>query len=174
MKQPGTANPWRSPRKLISGNHGLSGCATEPSASTHDSGLGVGPSEGGSVLRKGLLRVLETAGVPRDPRGIVLVCGYIAAAAFGVGALLSPRDPIGWAYIVLAAMGYLFIQTRLVPTFLWLVVAASGAAVALAGEPSGWVPFGLGLALAAVALVPVPAQYRFPLPSSAWHTYAQH
>lgn len=174
MKQSGPANPWRSPRKLISANDGLSGCATEPSASTHDSGLVVGPSEGGSVLGKGLLRVLETAGVPRDPRGIVLVCGYIAAAAFGVGALLSPRDPIGWAYIVLAAMGYFFIQTRLVPTFLWLVVAAYGAAVALAGEPSGWVPFGLGLALAAVALVPVPAQYRFPLPSSAGHTYAQH
>jgi DNA-binding SARP family transcriptional activator len=111
--------------------------------------------------------VLEIMGVPRDPRGIVLLCGYMAAAAFGVGALLSPGDPIGWAYIALAAMGYFFIQTRLVPTFLWLLVAAGGVAVALAGEPSGWVPFVLGLALALVALVPVPAVYRFPRTPSA-------
>jgi DNA-binding SARP family transcriptional activator len=107
--------------------------------------------------------VLETLGVPRDPRGIVLLCGYIAACAVGLIALLTPPDdPIGWAYIALAAVGYFFIQTRGLTTFLWLLVAAGGAAIALAGGPSGWVEFGLGLALAIVGLVPVPSAYRFP------------
>jgi DNA-binding SARP family transcriptional activator len=93
----------------------------------------------------------------------VLLCGYIAACAVGVIALLTPPDdPIGWAYIALAAVGYFFIQTRGLTTFLWLLVAAGGAAIALAGGPSGWVEFGLGLALAIVGLVPVPSAYRFP------------
>jgi DNA-binding SARP family transcriptional activator len=93
----------------------------------------------------------------------VLLCGYVAACAVGLIALLTPpNDPIGWAYIALAAVGYFFIQTRGLTTFLWLLVAAGGAAIALAGGPSGWVEFGLGLVLAIVGLVPVPLAYRFP------------
>jgi hypothetical protein len=93
----------------------------------------------------------------------VLLCGYVAACAVGLIALLTPpNDPIGWAYIALAAVGYFFIQTRGLTTFLWLLVAAGGAAIALAGGLSGWVEFGLGLALAIVGLVPVPSAYRFP------------
>jgi hypothetical protein len=112
--------------------------------------------------------LLDSLGVPRDARGIVLLCGYVAAAAFGLISLLTPPgDLIGWAYIALAAMGYFFIQTRGVSAFLWVLVAAGGAAIELAGEPSGWVELGLGLALAGVALVPVPAAYRFPRISTA-------
>jgi hypothetical protein len=160
------ANPWLPVRKLFRADHGLSGYAAEPAASTYEGGSVVGPSEGGSVLRKGLPQMLETLGVPRDPRGIVLLCGYVAVTAFGLGVILAPGDPIGWAYIALAGVGYFFIQTRGLSAFLWVVVAAAGAAVGLAGQPSGWVPFGLGLALAIVALVPVPAAYRFPAPDS--------
>jgi DNA-binding SARP family transcriptional activator len=122
-----------------------------------------GPLEGGSATRKCPQQVLETLGVPKDRRGIVLLCGYIAAGAVGLIALLTPpNDPIGWAYIALAAVGYFFIQTRGLTTFLWLLVAAGGAAIALAGGPSGWIEFGLGLALAIVGLVPVPAAYQWP------------
>jgi hypothetical protein len=99
--------------------------------------------------------------IPTDPRGIVLLCGFVAAAAFGVMALVTPPgDPIGWAYIALAVLGYFFIQTRGLTTFLWLLVGVGGVAVASAGNPSGWVEFGLGIALAAVAFAPLPPAYR--------------
>jgi DNA-binding SARP family transcriptional activator len=98
----------------------------------------------------------------------VLLCGYVAACALGLIALLTPPgDPIGWAYIALAVMGYFFIQTRGLTTFLWLLVAAGGAAIGVAGGPSGWVEFALGLALALVALARVPSAYRFPRTLSA-------
>ena len=78
-------------------------------------------------------------------------------------ALLNPPgDPIGWAYIVVAVLGYFFIQTRGLTTFLWLLVAAGGAAVALAGNPSGWVELALGLGLAGVAVTPLALAYRMP------------
>jgi len=35
-------------------------------------------------------RLLETLGVPDDRRGIVLLCGYVAAAIFGLFALITP------------------------------------------------------------------------------------
>ncbi|MDQ6879867.1 MAG: transposase, partial [Candidatus Dormibacteraeota bacterium] len=108
--------------------------------------------------------MLDALLVPRDPRGIVLLCGYVASTAFGLIALLSPPgDPIGWAYIGVAAIGYLFIQTRGLTTFLWLLFAAGGAAVILAGEASGWVECLLGVALAVVAVTPPPAEYREPV-----------
>src|SRR5712692_5398493 len=105
------------------------------------------------------VRLLETLGVPRDPRGIVLACGFFAAAALGIGALLV-HDPIGYAFLAAAAVGYFFLQTRLLPTLLWLSIATYGAVGALAGDPINWIECGLGLLLAAVALVPVPAIYR--------------
>jgi hypothetical protein len=102
--------------------------------------------------------MLETLGVPRDPRGIVLACGFFAAAALGIGALLV-HDPIGYGFLAAAAVGYFFLQTRLLPTMLWLSIAAYGAVGALAGDPINWIECALGLLLAAVALVPVPAIY---------------
>jgi DNA-binding SARP family transcriptional activator len=100
-------------------------------------------------------RLLESLGVPYEPRGIVLLCGYFAAAVFGVFAILTPPgDPIGWAYIALAIIGYWFIPTRGLTTFLWLLVAVGGAAVAYAGAASGWLECALGVALALVGLSP--------------------
>ncbi|HEX3629052.1 MAG TPA: BTAD domain-containing putative transcriptional regulator [Candidatus Dormibacteraeota bacterium] len=107
--------------------------------------------------------MLDTLLIPTDPRGIVLLCGFVVAAAFGAMALLNPPgDPIGWVYIVVAVIGYFFIQTRGLTTFLWLLVAAGGAAVALAGNPSGWVELALGLGLALVAITPLAPAYRMP------------
>jgi DNA-binding SARP family transcriptional activator len=115
----------------------------------------------GSVGCEGTLQLLGRLLVPRDPRGIVLLCGFVGCAAFGLLALLTPPgDPIGWAYLGTALVGYLFIQTRGVPTFLWLLIAAGGATVAVAGNASGWVETGLGILLAAVALVSPPAEFR--------------
>src|ERR1700688_954986 len=67
---------------------------------------------------RGTQRVLDKLLVPRDPRGIVLLCGLVAAAAIGVSALMV-GDHIGYAYLVAVTVGYLFLQTRLVPTVLW-------------------------------------------------------
>jgi DNA-binding SARP family transcriptional activator len=158
-----SANPWSRPGELTTASDGNWGFLSDLTLSSLEGRVLDRPREGGSASRRGPQQVLETLGVPRDPRGIVLLCGYIAACAVGLIALLTPPDdPIGWAYIALAAVGYFFIQTRGLTTFLWLLVAAGGAAIALAGGPSGWVEFGLGLALAIVGLVPVPSAYRFP------------
>ena len=163
MRPSVSANPWSRPRELTTASDGNWGFLSDLTLSSLEGRVLEGPLEGGSALRKGPQQVLETLGVPRDPRGIVLLCGYVAACAVGLIALLTPpNDPIGWAYLALAAVGYFFIQTRGLTTFLWLLVAAGGAAIALAGGPSGWVEFGLGLALAIVGLVPVPSAYRFP------------
>lgn len=111
-------------------------------------------------LREGQLRALDTLGVPRDPRGIVLACGFIGMAAVGVAALFPPTDPIGFGFLAAAGVGYFFLQTRFLPMLLWLLVAAYGAAGGVAGAPVDWVESALGLLLAVVALVPVPPQYR--------------
>ncbi len=161
MISSGSANPWFVPGEMTTSKHGNSGFPRDPFLSSLEGRVLEGPLEGGSAWRKGPQQLLETLGVPRDPRGIVLLCGYVAACAVGLIALITPpNDPIGWAYIALAAMGYFFIQTRGVTTFFWLLVAAGGAAIGLAGGPSGWVEFALGLALAVVALVQVPAAFR--------------
>jgi DNA-binding SARP family transcriptional activator len=163
VTSPSSAHPWPRRGELTTVRYGNSGFLSGRSLSSLEGRVLEGPLEGGSAWRKGPQQVLETLGVPRDRRGIVLLCGYVAAFAVGLSALLTPpNDPIGWAYIALAAVGYLFIQTRGLTTFLWLLVAAGGAAIALAGGPSGWVEFGLGLALAVVGLAPVPTAYRFP------------
>ena len=155
------ANPWQRRGELTITGDGNSGFPSDLSRDSLVLRVLEGPLEGGSAWRKGPHRLLETLGVPRDPRGIVLLCGYVAACAVGLIALLTPpNDLIGWAYLALAAIGYFFIQTRGLTTFLWLLVAVGGAAIGLAGGASGWVEFGLGLMLAMVALVPVPAAYR--------------
>jgi hypothetical protein len=95
--------------------------------------------------------------VPRNAREIVLACGYVAAAAFGLATLITIGDPIGWVYLALSAVGYFYVQTRGLPAFTWLLVAAGGYIVGVSGNPSGWVECGLGAALAVVALLPTPS-----------------
>jgi DNA-binding SARP family transcriptional activator len=106
--------------------------------------------------------VLDRLLVPRDPRGIVLLCGYVVSAAYGLGVILTVGDPIGYAYLALAVVGYFFIQTRGLTTFLWIIVSAAGAAVAVAGNSSGWIECALGLACAIVGLARLPVEYRSP------------
>ena len=141
-------------------DHGISGWSGG-SLGSRSEVMREGPRREGLASREGTPRLLDVLLVPRDPRGIVLLCGFVVAAIFGLMVILSPPgDSIGWAYVVLGLVGYLFIQTRLVTTFVWLLVAAGGAAVAWAGNPSGWVESGLGIALAFVSLVPLPPEYR--------------
>src|SRR5260370_12140832 len=140
-------------------NHGNGGYPRRFARSTTITTVG-GPGEEGPGLREGSARLLQTLGVPRDARGIVLLCGFAASAAFGLMALLTaPSDPVGYGYLVLAVIGYFFIQTRGLTTFLWLLVAAGGLVVGSAGNASGWVELGIGLALAVVALPRLPAEF---------------
>jgi hypothetical protein len=97
--------------------------------------------------------VLALLGGPMDPRGIVLGCGFAGAAGFGVLALLN-HDPIGWAYLAAAIAGYAFLQTRFVPSLVWLLIAGAGAWGGMAGAPGGWVETFYGLLLAGVASLP--------------------
>ena len=148
--------PWKStmPR------HGFAGYTRSFAPSTNVSNASEGSEEEGLGCGEGL-QLLETLGVPRDPRGIVLLCGFIASAAFGILVLLNPPgDLIGFAYLAIAVVGYFFLQTRGLTTFLWLLVAGAGAAAILAGGAGGWVEFVIGLALAAVALTPLPLEDR--------------
>src|SRR5207302_11052689 len=101
-------------------------------------------------------RRLDNVGGPRDPRGIVRACGSAAAAARCVAVLVASGDPIGFGYLAIAVVTYLFVQTRLVPTLFWLLVAGFGAWSALSGAPVGWVEGALAALLAGVAVVPAP------------------
>jgi DNA-binding SARP family transcriptional activator len=111
-------------------------------------------------LRERTNSLAETVGVPRDPRGIVLACGFIGVAAVGIGSLLPPSDPIGIAYLAAALIGLFFLQTRFLPAFLWALIAAYGLLGGLAGAPGGWVEAGLGALLALVAVFPLPASEK--------------
>ena len=145
--------------KSIRANHGNSGWTDRLGPSTPIRKMGPSPREGGLGRRRGSFQILDTLLVPRDARGIVLACGFVAVAALGISALTF-GDPLGYGYLAAAAMGYFFLQTRLVPTALWLLVSFGGAAGAMAGNPSGWIVCGLGLLLAVVSLLPVPAAFR--------------
>src|SRR5437660_650531 len=114
------------------------------------------PGRVGQRLLQSPGRRLDNVGVPRDPRGIVLACGSAAAAALGVAVLVASGDPIGFGYLAIAVVTYLFVQTRLVPTFFWLLVAGFGAWSALSGAPVGWVEGALAALLAGVAVLPAP------------------
>jgi hypothetical protein len=134
---------------------------TQGSAGLRSVFMREGPRKEGLAASERMVGILDTLLVPSDTRGIILLCGFVGCAAFGLGAILTPpSDPIGWAYLGGAVLGYVYIQTRGLTTFLWLLVAAGGVSVALAGAASGWVVFGLGTVLALVSLLPLPAQYR--------------
>lgn len=113
-----------------------------------EAGLGLGQRSG---------PLLDRLGVPRDPRGIVLACGVAGAAVLGVAALLSSGDLIGWAYLAVAVVGYIYVQTRFLPTLVWLLIAAYGAWGATSGAAADWIESGLGVVLAGVALLPTAA-----------------
>jgi len=114
--------------------------------------MGPGPREGGLGKQPGLDRFLDALLVPRDARGIVLACGFVGAAALGASALLQ-GDPIGGGYLLAAGVGYLFLQTRLVPNVLWLAISLGGIAGAIAGNSTDWLVATLAVALGLVALL---------------------
>lgn len=152
--------------------HGFSGCYWRPSGATPLT-MREAPDAGGLDQRGKSLRILELLLVPTDVRGIILLCGFIAAALFGLFAILTPPgDPIGWAYIGLAVAGYFFIQTRIFTTAVWLLVAAGGIAVALSGNASGWLEAMVAAGLAIVSLTPPPAENQ-PQPLGANHSSAK-
>jgi DNA-binding SARP family transcriptional activator len=138
--------------------HGNSGFPYPAFRATHVAGRCL--REGVAGFPEGLRDVLQVVDLPRDPRGIVLLCGYVAAGAFGLGTLIAIGDPIGWAYLALAVVGFFFLQTRGLTSFLWLLVACGGALIALSGNSSGWIECVLGLTLGGVALSPLPPEYR--------------
>lgn len=162
------SNPRRGDRELMMANHGKSGFPNGSRGTTPEANMGPSPREEGLGRRRGSM--LDALHVPRDARGIVLACGFVAVGALGISALLLD-DPLGYGYLVAAAMGYFFLQTRLVPSALWLLISFGGAAGATAGNSSDWIVCGLGLLLAAVALLPVPADFREardgPIPDSS-------
>ncbi len=136
-------------------NHGNQRFTSWQRRANHLLNIEVGALGDAGPAVAGRSRLLDVLGVPSDARGIVLLCGYIAAAAFGLFAVLTPPgDLIGWGYIALAIVGYWFIPTRGLTTFLWLLVATGGAAVATSGSIAGWIGCGIGIALALVGLSP--------------------
>jgi len=164
-----TEKPLPTSWEMTRPRHEFQGLAARRLALTPEASVGSGPGEAGPGLREGLLqKLLTTLGVPKDPRGIVLACGFAGAGAVGVGVLLPPGDPIGFAYLGVAALGYFFLQTRFLPTFLWLLIAAYGALGGVGGAAGGWVECGLGLLLAAVAVIPPPVD------SSPENPYVAH
>ncbi len=164
-------NPSHPSWEITIRTHGNQGLATCPSALTPVSSVASCPEEAGTGLRgRPVQQFLTTLGVPRDPRGIVLACGFAGAGAVGVGVLLPPGDPIGFAYLGAAVLGYFFLQTRFLPTFLWLLIAAYGALGGVGGAAGGWVECGLGLLLGAVAVIPAPIDSRPEKPAAAIQT----
>src|SRR5258708_9808186 len=118
-----SGNPCRRGWELMIANHGKLGFTDAIEAATDKAKMGSDPREEGLGRRR--RAVLDALLVPRDARGIVLACGFVATAALGVSALLV-GDPIGYGYLVGAAIGYFFLQTRLVPPVLWLLISLGG------------------------------------------------
>lgn len=141
-------------RKLMMPTHGNSGLAGGRKASRPNANMRPGPGEEGLGARHESDRILDRLLVPRDSRGIVLACGFASLAILGFSALIG-GDSIGYAYLVAAGAGYFFLQTRLFPVAIWLLVAAGGALVATAGNPTGWIIAAVALTLAGIGLLPV-------------------
>ena len=62
--------------------------------------------------------------IPVDPRGIVLGSSYVWVAALGLVELTN-SDSLGYGYVLGALTGCLFIQTRVMTTFLWSLFAVN-------------------------------------------------
>ncbi len=91
-----TPRPW----KTMSPNHGIHGYPSSQTRARHIA-MRESPREGGLAWRHRILRLLDALLVPGDPRGIVLACGFLAAAALGLWAAIL-GDPIGYAYLAVA------------------------------------------------------------------------
>lgn len=116
------------------------------------------PGMGQGLLQSPGRRRLDILGVPRDPRGIVLACGSVVAAALGAAVLVAAGDPIGVGYLAIAIVTYLFAQTRFVPASLWLLISSLGVWSAVSGAPVGWVEAAVAALLAGIAALPVPSE----------------
>src|SRR5581483_8003129 len=139
-------------RKSVTSTTWKSGFLSSSRRSTNDPRMAPTPGEEGLGRRAGSFDLFG-AFIPRDPRGIVLACGFLGAAGLGVNALFL-GDWIGFAYFAGAGVGYFFLQTRLVPASIWLAIAGGGVAGASAGDASDWVVAGLGAFLALLSLLP--------------------
>lgn len=130
------------------------------SARTASSRMAANPKEEGLGRRGGWLGLSEALLIPRDPRGIVLACGFVGVVALGLSALVT-GDWIGFAYLIAAGLGYVYIQTRLVPFTVWLAVGAGGVLAGTAGNASGWIVVALAALLAVITMLrPVAAEAR--------------
>ena len=79
--------------EMTTRSHGNQGWATCQSALTPVSSVASCPDKAGTGLRGRPVQQLHTTlGVPRDPRGIVLACGFAGAGAVGVGVLLVAKE----------------------------------------------------------------------------------
>jgi len=113
------------------------------------------PAEEGLGRGRGWAGLFGVLGIPKDPRGIVLACGVVGLAALAIATVIA-GDWLGFAYLVAAGLGYLYLQTRLVPTTVWLAIGAVSVLSATGGNPGAWIVVGLSGLLAIVALVPPP------------------
>jgi hypothetical protein len=154
-----SGRPWKSLGRSMAINDGQA-AAVQVQQSQRT--IGTPEEEGGLGWVRGtqqlLDKLLDKLLVPRDPRGIVLLCGFVATVALGVSALVV-GDPIGYGYFAAVAIGYFFLQTRLVPTAIWLLIALGAAPGGIDGNTSDWIVCALGVLLAVVSLIPVPIQY---------------
>ncbi len=140
----------RKSMRRPNGKTGLSGSsrADKPSAN-----MAPNPREEGLGRRVGSLDLLGMLLIPKDPRGIVLACGFVAVAALALAALVG-GDWVGFAYLVAAGLGYFFLQTRLVPATVWLAVGAAGVLGATAGDSADWIVVALAGVLAVISVLP--------------------
>jgi hypothetical protein len=152
--------------KLLAPTMAIKALHADPLAINQYTERKVARGKRGSGLRGASPLMLDALLVPSDPRGIVVLCGFVMAAALGIGALLV-GDPIGYAFLAGAAIGYLFLQTRMLPALIFLLVAVYGAAGGLAGGAVNWVECGVALLLTLTALFPVPGVYRDEPPTTA-------
>ena len=93
-------------------------------------------------------------GLLRDRRLAVLAVGWLLVAPLGVE-LLVGVDPAGVAYLVVAVVGYLFLQSRWLNSLLWLLIAVSGALQASQGNYLGDAEIALAALMIVVAVDPI-------------------
>jgi len=140
--------------KTMRRGHGFRRLPECPGRGTPKATMKPSPQEEGFGPRVGSVDIRNALLIPRDPRGIVLACGFVSLAALGIDVLIAAGDWIGFAFLIAAVYGYLFIRTRLSPILVWLLVAAYGAFGATGGNASDWLVVGLGALLAVVGVFP--------------------
>lgn len=140
-------------RKTMRRDHGNSGFSRRPNRVRPRRNMAPNPAEEGLGRGRGWAGLFGVLAIPKDPRGIVLACAFVGLAALAISTVIA-GDRIGFAYLVAAGLGYVYLQTRIVPVTVWLAVGAVGVLSATAGNPGAWIVVGLAGLLAVVALVP--------------------